>query len=84
MNALIGGVLMLFAALGGFWGWRRGTKSLYRRSLHSERPDSVSAYEYERRTIAARKRWRLFITAMFGIGGAVVGYGLLLAVALRR
>jgi hypothetical protein len=56
MNTLIGGVLMLFAALGGFWGWRRGTKSLYRRSLHSERPASVSAYEYEHRTTAARKR----------------------------
>jgi hypothetical protein len=43
----------------------------------------MSAREFERRTIAARKRQRLVIAAIYAIGGAVVGFGLLLAVALK-
>ena len=83
MHPAIAIALLLFAALGGLWGWRRGTKALHRRSLHSERLNTMSAPEFERRTIAARKRHRLVSAAIYAIGGAVVGFGLLLAVALK-
>jgi hypothetical protein len=84
MNATVGAILLLFALLGGAWGWRRATKAVYRRlSPHSDRPDDMSASEHERRMIASRKRWRPVVCAMYGIGGALVGCAVLLAIALR-
>jgi hypothetical protein len=80
----IGIVLLMFAAVGGFWGWYRATKALYRRSGRSDRPDTISVSDYERQVVSARKRRRLVTTAAFTVGGAAVGFVLLLAVAVGR
>jgi hypothetical protein len=83
MSPLIG-VILLFAALGAFWGWRRSTKALYRRSSpYSERPSTMSVSEYERRVITSRKRWRPVVAALYSIGGALAGCVMLLVVASR-
>jgi len=79
---VIGGVILLFAALGGFWGWRRSTNALYKRSSpYSERPDTMSVSEYQRGIVATRKRWRPFVVALYSLGGALVGCAVLLAIA---
>jgi hypothetical protein len=81
---VIGGVLLLFAALGGFWGWRRSTNALYwRSSPYSERPDTMSVSEYERAIVTSRKRWRPFVAALYSLGGALVGCAMLMVVATR-
>jgi hypothetical protein len=85
MNVTVGATLLFFALLGGVWGWYRATKAIYRRySPHSDRPDEMSASEYERAIVRSRKRWRPVVCAMYSIGGALVGCVVLLAIALRR
>jgi hypothetical protein len=81
---LIAFVVLLCAVLAGSWGWRKSTRKLRRRSVHSDRPMDVGAEDYEAAREANLKRRRLVFTALYSIGGAVLGYGLLLlAVALK-
>lgn len=82
MNPIIGGTIILFAVLGGWWGWRRGARFLYRRSPYNERPSEVAAEDYERRLIAFGKRQRFLSTVGFTLAGAGVACVLLVVAAL--
>jgi hypothetical protein len=58
MNATIALVLLAFASVGGFWGWRTGKRAMYRRSLHNDRPTTMSVEQYDRRGYSqGRRRW---------------------------
>jgi hypothetical protein len=84
-SGVISGIaVVIFAVVGGVLGWRRGTRRIYWRSIYSDRPDSMTPAEYERRLVRRRKRWRLMTTILFALASAVVGCIVVLAVALRR
>jgi hypothetical protein len=77
MNASLAIAMLLVGSVTGFFGWRRATKYVYRRSLFDEnRPPGVSHRDYERRLIRQRKIWRLVSTILYALLGAAVGAAL--------
>jgi hypothetical protein len=75
--------LLVFGVLGAAFGWRRGTKALYRRSLSEPvlAPDETKR-DYDRRLRRRRKLWRLITTvAYFCVG---VGTGLVFIALTAR
>jgi len=83
MIYFIGGYLLLCAAVGGCWGWYRGTRRLRWRSPHTDRPDEVSPAQYARERMAALGRQRLMTTALYAMIGVVLGLVLLVFLAHR-
>ena len=78
------GVTLAFGAVGaGYLGWHLETRKLYRRG-GGARPAGMDPQEYERSVLRKRKRRRLIKSTLYGLGGAVVGFCLLMALALRR
>jgi len=83
MTYFIGGYLLLCAALGGAWGWYRGTRRLRWRSPHSDRPDDVSPAEHWRQRVAVLRRQRILATVAYAAIGAALGLALLIFLAHR-
>ncbi len=77
-------VLFVFGALAGVLGWRQTTKPIYRRSLFEpDVPAGMTRAEYERRLRRRRKAWRLFITVLYALLGAVAGLVLVSLIGRR-
>ena len=73
-----------FALVAGFIGWRRATKPIYRRTYADvDVPDGMTRREYDRAIRQQRKRWRLFITFVYAIAGAIGGLLFLFSLARR-
>ena len=73
-----------FALVAGFIGWRRATKSIYRRTYADvDVPKGMTRREYDRTIRRQRKRWRLFITCVYALAGALGGLMLLFLLARR-
>lgn len=76
--------MTLFGAIAGYIGWRRATKPIYRRSyVELDLPVGVNKREYERSLRRRRKSWRIVVTILYALGGAVVGFGFLMYLARR-
>jgi len=72
------------AVVAGFIGWRRATKPIYRRTYADvDVPEGMTRREYDRTIRRQRKRWRLFITFVYAIAGAVGGLMFLFFLARR-
>ena len=84
MNWTIGTLLVLFSAVGGSLGWRKGTKDLASPPDRYDRPIGVGRREHERRIQKRYRRRRVLLTTAGIVGGAVGGFTLLLVAALRR
>jgi len=67
----------------GYLAWHQETRRLYKRG-DDVFPSGMDSRERERWVLANRKRRRLIKTALYTIGGAVTGFGALMALALRR
>jgi hypothetical protein len=84
MNPLFWAVLIVFGGAGGWLGWRRATRAVYRRSYGmTDAPLGEDRRRYEIATIMRRKRWRIVVTAAYAVGGAILGL-VFLALISRR
>ena len=74
MNPVVVSTLVACALVAGIIGWRRATKPIYRRTYADvDVPEGMSRREYDRSIRRQRKRWRLFITVVYAIAGAIGG-----------
>jgi hypothetical protein len=75
MNPLLAITMLVFGTAAGVIGWRRSTKYVYRRAVYAptDLPDGVSRQDHERAVRRRRKRWRLIVTALYAIVGALIG-----------
>jgi hypothetical protein len=76
MQSLIGLAVLAAVLCGGAWGWRVGTKRLYRRSIFDDDDDRGP------RGWRRRHRRRYLITATYAVLSALVVY--LLVMTLKR
>jgi uncharacterized membrane protein YidH (DUF202 family) len=84
LNPVLVSTMAVFALVAGAIGWRRATKPIYRRSYaDTDVPDGMTRRDYDRIIRRQRKRWRLFITIMYAIAGAIGGIIFLLILARR-
>jgi hypothetical protein len=66
--------LIVFGVLGAVFGWRRGTKAIYRRSLREPvLAPGETKRDYERRLRRRRKLWRLVTTLVYFLLAAGIG-----------
>lgn len=73
-----------FALVAGFIGWRRATRPIYRRTYaDTDVPEGMTRRDYDRIVRRQRKRWRLFITLVYAIAGAIGGLVFLFFLARR-
>ena len=73
-----------FALVAGYIGWRSTTKPIYRRTYADvDVPAGMTRREYDRRIRRQRKRWRLFITIVYALAGALGGVMFLFYLARR-
>lgn len=84
MNWLVGTILVLFALLGGSWGWWKGSKDLANPPGRYDRPIGVGRREYERQIQKRYRRRRILLTVGGTVGMAAIGFGLLVLAATRR
>lgn len=76
--------MTLFGAIGGYIGWRRATKPIYRRMyVEVDPPVGMSRREYERAYRRRRKLWRLVVTVLYAVIGALAGILFLMVLARR-
>jgi hypothetical protein len=73
-------VLLLFASAGTGVGWYLGTKRVRRRSIFGDDHEGSSNH---RRIIARRQMMRLLSTALYGLGGVMVGFAFLVVTGRR-
>ena len=74
--------MAVFAFVGGVIGWRRATKPIYRRSYaNTDVPDGMTRREYDRSIRRQRKRWRIFMTFLYALAGAIGGVIFLMVLA---
>lgn len=66
-------VVLTAALCGGAWGWRVGTKRLYRRSIFDDDEDRGE------RGLRRRVRRRYWTTAVYALMSALAAYVLLMA-----
>ena len=67
--------VMLLATLGGAWGWRVGTKRLYRHSVFDDRDERTE------------RRWRTverFLLTLLYAASVAAGVAVLIAVMIKR
>jgi len=76
MQSFIGLVVLVAVLCGGAWGWRIGSKRLYRRSMFDDDGDGGA------RSWRRRIRRRYWITATYALLSALVAY--ILVMALKR
>lgn len=75
MIGISGVAVMLLATLGGAWGWRIGTRRLYRHSVFDDR---------DQRT---ERRWRAverYLLTLFYAASVAAGVAVLIAVMTKR
>ena len=84
MNWLVGTALVLFALLGGGWGWWKGSKDLANPPGRYDRPMGVGRREHERRIQKRYRRRRIIMTVGGVLVTTVVGFGLMVLAATRR
>lgn len=70
-------VVLVAAVLGAFWGWRVGTKRIYRRSVFAENADDSGKRRWRRR----RTIQRYWITVLYA---AAVAGGIALLMMLAK
>jgi hypothetical protein len=75
MTAFSGVTVVLMAMLGGFWGWRIGSKRLYRRSIYDDDDRALS----RRR----RKAERYMLAALYA-ASAAAGIAVLVMLMTKR
>ena len=76
--------MALFSVAAGYIGWRSATKPIYRRTyVTGETPNGMTRREYDRALRRRRKMWRLFITVLYALAGAVGGVLFLMLLARR-
>jgi hypothetical protein len=74
--------MTVFALVAGFIGWRRATKPIYRRTYADvDVPEGLTRREYDRSIRRRAKRWRLVVTVLYALGGAIGGVVFLLFLA---
>jgi hypothetical protein len=76
MPSIIGLAVLAAMLCGGAWGWRVGTKQLYRRSIFDD-DDDRGARGWRRRV-----RRRYLTTAIYALMGALAAY--VLVMVLKR
>ena len=76
--------MALFGIAGGYFGWRRATRPIYRRMHIEANPwTGVSRREYERAFRRRAKLWRPVITFLYALAGALCGILFLVFLAHR-
>ncbi len=84
MNPLLAITMLVFGVAAGAIGWRSSTKYVYRRSIYApDIPEGISRQDHERAVRRRRKRWRLVITVVYAIVGAIIGVLFLMLVGRR-
>jgi hypothetical protein len=84
LNPTLLSTMALFGIVGGYIGWRRATKPIYQRMhIEADPGTGTSRREYERAFRRRRKRWRLVITFLYAVGGALLGVLFLMFLARR-
>ena len=84
MNPVLVSTIVVFGGAAGYVGWRRATKPIYRRSYSdADVPPGLSRREYDRGIRRKRKRWRLFVTLVYALAGAIGGIVFLLILSRR-
>jgi hypothetical protein len=76
MQSFIGLAVLVAVLCGGAWGWRIGSKRLYRRSMFDDDGDGGA------RSLRRRVRRRYWTTATYALLSALVAY--VLVMALKR
>ena len=66
----------LFFVIGAVFGWRRATRALYRRPGSQWDTDEIPRHKIRSSVLARRKRRRYFTGVQFGVGGAILGFGI--------
>ena len=80
MTLVQGLVLLLFMTTGAAVGWYLGTKRVRRRSIFG---DDYEGSPNHRSIIARRQMMRLLSTALYGLGGIMVGFAFLVVTRRR-
>jgi hypothetical protein len=76
---------LLLGVAGGWIGWRRSTRRLHRRSLRGpDLPPDMTRREFDRQFRSRMKRLRLVWTAVYFLGGALLGAALTFFLVLQR
>ena len=84
MNPILVSTLALCALAGGYLGWRRSTRQIYRRSFADvDVPEGMTRRDYDRALRRHRKRRRLVVTFLSAVAGALGGVFLLVLLARR-
>jgi TRAP-type C4-dicarboxylate transport system permease small subunit len=84
LNPILVSTMALFALAGGYLGWRRWTRKIYRRTYSEfDVPEGMTRREYDRALRRQGKRWRLVATFAYAVAGALGGV-LLLVLLVRR
>ena len=84
MNPVVVSTLVACALVAGIIGWRRATKPIYRRTYADvDVPEGMTRREYDRGIRRQRKRWRLYMTLVYAIAGAIGGLVFLFFLARR-
>jgi hypothetical protein len=82
MNSVLAVTILVFGAAAGWIGWRRATKPIYRRSLFEpDPPPGFTRRQYERAVRRRRKIWRVVVTVLYALAGAIGGIVFLLLVS---
>jgi len=84
MNWIIGTLLVLFSVAGGRWDWWKGTRDLANPPDRYDRPIGVGRREHERHVQKRCRLRRTLLTIAGLLGGAAVGFALLMFAAIRR
>ncbi len=76
--------MALFGVIAGYIGWRRATKPIYRRMyVEADPPAGMTRREYDRVIRRRRKLWRLVVTFVYAVTGALCGILFLMVLARR-
>ncbi|HTR85136.1 MAG TPA: hypothetical protein VMI56_11715 [Reyranella sp.] len=86
MNSVLLGVMLIGGGLAGWWGWRRATKTIYRRLVYKtiDPPPGMTRREYERSIRRRRKVMRVVVTILYTLSGALGGIVILMVIASRH
>ena len=66
----------IFFLAGAVFGWRRATRTLYRRPGSKWDTDEIAPHKIRSSVLARRKRRRFLTAGQFGIGAAILGFGI--------
>jgi hypothetical protein len=84
MTFTIAIVLAIFAAAGGSWGWRVGTRNIQMPPERYDFPGGMSRGEFLRRLKERHQRRRILLVLAFAVAAGVAGLAILTMVAVVR